>query len=70
MKSGVGTLAALDGTNSLPPGTVTLQQSSAFADGAQFPFLQQSAAAWLSVELAKQSSGRTNKMTAKTLIAM
>jgi hypothetical protein len=70
MKSGVGTFAALEDTNSLPPGTVALQQSSAFADGAHFPFWQQSAAARLSGALAKQSSGLTNKMTARTLIPM
>jgi hypothetical protein len=51
------------------PGTVFLQQSSAFADGAHFPFRQHSIASRVRA-VAKQSRGRTSSTIASTLIAI
>ena len=58
-----------DATNSLPPGSVPLQQSS-LVDGLHFPRLQQSAASFVNLLPLKQSKGLSSSRTATKLIAM
>ena len=55
-------------TNSLPPGSVPLQQSS-LVDGLHFPRLQQSAASFVNLPPLKQSKGLSSRRTATKLTA-
>ena len=72
MRSGVGIECdgALDASSCLPPGSVPLQQSSAFEEGPHFPFLQQSSVFCVSLPLLKQSKGVTSSRTAKEATTM